>query len=87
MTTEYPVRFPPPLARSEVDAQGRRIPVMQKPFVECGEQVRLRGVLVVCIRRSGHPVRINYGHSNGYDEWCFSTPTAQRGVHSDPERI
>lgn len=64
MTQEIPVRVPPPL----VIAEGTR-----KPFFECGQRVRLRGKLVECIRRKNHPVAINYGHSNGYDEWCFES--------------
>ena len=68
--SEIPVRTPPPLIRSKV-VNGKRVPIMEPTFVECGQQVRLSGNLVVCIRRKGHPVAINYGHTNGYDEWCF----------------
>lgn len=68
--SDIPARFPPPLMRSKVVA-GERVPIVERPFVECGQEVRLRGKLVVCIRRAGHPVFINYGHTNGYDEWCF----------------
>jgi hypothetical protein len=68
---EIPVRFPPPLSRSTVNRQGIREPVMENPVIECGMEARLGGQLVVCIRRAGHPVRINYGHSNGYTEWAF----------------
>lgn len=70
---EIPVRYPPPLSRSTIGPNGQRIPVMESPFVECGQLARLGGVLVVCIRQAGHPVRINYGHSNGYTEWTFDS--------------
>lgn len=66
-----PVRFPPELMRSEV-VNGVRVPVLEAPVAECGKLATLRGKPVICIRRAGHPVRINYGHTNGYDEWCFS---------------
>lgn len=59
---ETPIRIPPALGRPGV---------LEKPIIECGQQVRLRGKLVICIREINHPVRINYGHSNGIDEWCF----------------
>lgn len=69
----YPQRFPSPLGRTTIDAQGVRHPVMEEPFIECGQLATLRGVgLVVCVRRKGHPVAINYGHTNGYEEWCFN---------------
>jgi hypothetical protein len=67
---QIPVRLPPPLGRSKV-VNGVRVPIMEQPVIECGQEVRLAGKLVVCIRRFGHPVAINYGHTNGYDEWCF----------------
>lgn len=70
--TEIPQRTPPPLSRSRI-VDGKRVPVLETPVTECGKLARLRGVLVVCIRRAGHPVSINYGHHNGYDEWCFDT--------------
>ena len=62
MSSEIPVRFAPPLSDSDR---------FTKPFMECGAKVRLAGKLVACVRSKGHPVRINFGHSNGYDEWCF----------------
>lgn len=76
--TEIPVRFPPPLARSRVNADGVREPVMEPPVVECGMVTRLGGKLVECIRRAGHPVLINYAHSNGYEEWAFDEPRLHR---------
>jgi hypothetical protein len=72
--TDIPQRFPPPLSESERGPNGERRPVIQPPFIECGQTTRLGGVLVTCIRRQGHPVRINYGHTNGYTEWTFDTP-------------
>jgi len=60
--SEIPVRFPPPLSFSRDIT-----PVV----IECGKMVRLRGKLVICIRDMNHPVNLLYGHSNGYDEWCF----------------
>lgn len=74
MTQEIPQRFPPPLGRVTRGKDGLIYPVVEdRIFIpECGQIVRLRGVgLVVCIRPKGHPVFINYGHSNGYVEWCF----------------
>jgi len=68
---EHPYRFPPPLGRSKQDAEGNIVPVMEPPFIECGHRATLSGTPVECIRRKGHPVRINYGHSNGYLEWAF----------------
>lgn len=76
MTFEHPVRFPPPLSRSKL-VDGIRVPVMERPFIECGEKVQLGGVWVVCIRRKGHPMFINYAHSNGYSEWCFDAAIGQ----------
>lgn len=76
--SEIPARFPPPLSRSTVGADGMRVPVMEKPVVECGMVTRLGGELVVCIRRAGHPVFINYAHSNGYKEWAFDEPALHR---------
>ena len=72
-TTEIPNRTPPPLARTVMNANGDRIPVMEPPFVECGQVARIGGVPVVCIRRAKHPVDLRYGHTNGYKEWCFDT--------------
>lgn len=66
------MRTPPPLARTRTE-NGKRIPVLETPVIECGKLASLRGVLVICIRRHGHPVAINFGHHNGYDEWCFDT--------------
>ena len=71
MSREIPVRFPPPLAQTKRNAEGLRVPVMQEPVVECGQTVRLGGKLVQCIRQAGHPVYVTWGHTNGYDEWCF----------------
>ena len=68
---ETAVRFPPPLARSTINADGLRVPIMEAPFVECGQRARLGGTLVECIRRAGHPVRINHGHTNGFMHWAF----------------
>jgi hypothetical protein len=69
---EIPQRFPPPLGRVKT-VNGVNYPVTEdRVFIpECGQLARLRGVLVVCVRPKGHPVAINYGHSNGYVEWCF----------------
>jgi hypothetical protein len=72
MSIEIPKRSPPPLGRFTTDSNGVRHPVMEEPFIECGQRVRLRGIgLVECIRRKGHPATINYCHSNGYEQWCF----------------
>ncbi|MFF2054125.1 hypothetical protein ACFVU2_21140 [Leifsonia sp. NPDC058194] len=83
--SDIPKRFPPPLARHTTDSNGLNRPVMEPPFVECGQTVTLRGVgLVTCIRRKGHPVAMNYGHSNGYEEWLFDsadTPTGGDTAH------
>jgi len=69
--TEHAQRFPPPLGRVK-RINGVRTPVIEAPVMECGNSVHLRGIgLVVCIRKVGHPVAINFGHSNGYEEWCF----------------
>lgn len=71
MTFEHPARFPPPLSRSKV-VDGKRVPIMEAPTVECGQKVELRGIgWVVCIREAGHPVYIDWGHNNGYVEWAF----------------
>jgi hypothetical protein len=78
MSGEFPKRFPPPLGRVTVGADGFIYPVTEEPFIECGQRVTLRGVgLVECIRRKGHPVAINYGHSNGYEEWCFDADRSE----------
>lgn len=70
--TETPWRFPPPLLEARLNPEtGLRGPVLRPVFVECGKRVRIQGRLVQCIRRAGHPVRINYGHSNGFVEWAF----------------
>lgn len=75
MSKEHPIRFPPPLARTQIGSDGKRHQVIEEPFMECGQQTTLRGIGdVVCVRRLGHPVRINYGHTNGYAEWSFDTP-------------
>lgn len=72
MADEIPWRFPPPLLETRRNpATGLVEPVMRPVFVECGKRVHIRGRLVQCIRRAGHPVRINYAHSNGYVEWAF----------------
>ena len=71
--TENPNRTPPPLARTMTNAKGERIPVMETPFIECGQVARLGGVLVVCVRRTAHPLNLRYGHTNGHEEWCFDT--------------
>lgn len=77
MSQVIPQRFPPPLGRVTVGKDGLIYPVMEAPFIECGQRVTLRGVgLVECIRRMGHPVAIHYGHSNGYEEWCFDEEEA-----------
>ena len=68
-----PNRTPPPLGRTMTNSQGERVPVMEPPFMECGQVARLGGVLVVCIRRTKHPVNLRYGHTNGYEEWCFDS--------------
>lgn len=73
--TEIPVRFPPPLTHPVRGTDGLLHPVMEAPVIDCGMVTRLGGQLVVCIRRKGHPVFINYAHSNGYSEWCFDEPT------------
>ena len=80
MSREIPKRFPPsPDMRVRRGKDGLIYPVERtEPFIpECGQLARLRGEgLVVCIRRKGHPVAINYGHSNGYVEWCFDEEEA-----------
>jgi hypothetical protein len=63
--TEHAQRFPPPLNSSKEPQE------YQPVFMECGVQVRLRGLHVECTRRKGHPVDLRYGHSNGYVQWCF----------------
>ena len=68
-----PNRTPPPLGSTTTNAKGERVPVMETPFMECGQVARLGGVPVVCIRRIKHPVNLRYGHTNGYKEWCFDT--------------
>lgn len=60
--TEIPVKVVYPTSAMDRD---------RKPLIVCGKRVRLRGKLVECIRRAGHPVTMNYGHSNGIDEWAF----------------
>jgi hypothetical protein len=72
--SEQPQRFPPPHPKTTRNADGTVSPVMEPVVIECGQRARLGGVLVECIRRVGHPVRINYGHSNGYTEWAFDAP-------------
>jgi hypothetical protein len=82
MSTEIPKRFPPPLGRVTMGRDGIVRPVIEdRVFIpECGQITRLRGVgLVVCVRRKGHPVAINYGHSNGYVEWCFDADEGSEG--------
>ena len=78
--TEHAQRFPPPRGRVKI-VNGERTPVMEKPFIECGQRARLGGVLVVCVRDKGHPVaidggnlKLSYGHSNGYQQWFFDEP-------------
>jgi hypothetical protein len=67
---EHPTRFPPPLSQSKM-VDGFRGPDISAPFMECGQKVQLRADWVVCIRQMGHPVRMDFGHSNGYAEWAF----------------
>jgi len=80
--TEFAQRFPPPLSRSTVNEKGERVPMIEPSFVECGHRVHIKGVLVECIRRKGHPVALNFAHTNGYVEWVFDEPAS---MHSETE--
>lgn len=74
MTFEQPIRTPPPLAQSKV-VNGKRVPVIEQPFMECGQKVELRGIgWVQCVRRAGHLTDLVLGHSNGYTQWAFDAP-------------
>lgn len=74
MTFEHPISTPPPLAQSKV-VNGKRVPIMETPTIECGQKVELRGIgWVVCIRRKGHLTDLTLGHSNGYTQWAFDAP-------------
>lgn len=74
-----PWRYPPPLGRTVRKADGSLSPVMERPFVECGQVVTLRNHgEVICIRESGHPAFIDWGHTNGYVEWCFGAPNVDK---------
>lgn len=67
---EIPVRYPPSLVASSDS--------MEPPVVECGMVTRLGGELVQCIRRAGHPVRLDFAHTNGYKKWAFDEPSLHR---------
>lgn len=69
---EIPARFPPPMGRTTRDSDGTIRPVKEPVVVECGQTVRLGGVLVTCIRKVGH--KPLFDHSNGYTEWWFDAP-------------
>ncbi len=54
-----------------------RVPVMRPPVVVCAQRVAIAGRFVECVRRAGHPVAINYAHTDGVVEWCFDERGAE----------
>jgi hypothetical protein len=78
----HPKRLPPPLGCTSRGKDGVTRPVMEAPFMECGQCANLRGVgWVECIRRKGHPLSLFVAHSNGLgDEWCFDEAEIREGL-------